>query len=84
MFEPVWLYSQLTRSVKHGILFIGLTFITLFGFELAVRQSMRMIQFVLIGAAMCLFYLIVLSLSEHISFVSAYLATGVLVLVLVA
>jgi inner membrane protein len=84
MFEPVSLYSQLTRSVKYGILFIGLTFITLFGFELAIKQSMHMIQFVLIGAAMCLFYLIVLSLSEHISFVTAYLAGAAVVATMVS
>jgi len=84
MFEPVSLYSQLTRSVKYGILFIGLTFITLFGFEIAIRQSMHMIQLVLIGAAMCLFYLIVLSLSEHISFIAAYLSGAVAVAAMVA
>lgn len=38
LFETVSLYSQVTRAVKYGILFIGLTFVALFSFELVIQR----------------------------------------------
>ena len=74
MFEPNSLYSRITKATKYGILFIGLTFLTLFIFELSIGKRIQFIQFGLIGVSLSLFYLVLLSLSEHIEFYKAYAA----------
>ena len=76
MFEPVSLYSQITRAVKYGILFIGLTFLTFLIFELTVKAKLHYVQYGLIGIALSLFFLILLSLSEHMQFIKSYLVAA--------
>jgi len=78
LFEPVSLYSQVTRAVKYGLLFIGLTFLTLFIFELSIKRRLHMVQYALIGIALSLFFLVLLSLSEHIAFIKAYFSAALL------
>ncbi|MGI2154270.1 cell envelope integrity protein CreD [Shewanella oncorhynchi] len=73
LFEPVTHYGKIDRSVKYGLLFIVLTFIMLFIFEIGQKTSLSTIQYVLVGSAMALFYLLLLSLSEHLAFLHAYL-----------
>lgn len=76
MFEPVSLYSQITRSTKYGVLFIGLTFLTFLIFELTIQARLHFVQYGLIGIALSLFFLILLSFSEHITFFKAYFAAA--------
>lgn len=73
LFEPVFLYSQVNRAIKYGILFIGLTFISLLAFELTLKCRFHYVQYGLVGMAMTLFYLILLSFAEHIGFFRAYI-----------
>ena len=77
LFEPVYLYSQVNRAVKYGILFIGLTFISLLVFELILKCRFHYVQYGLVGLAMTLFYLILLSFAEHIGFFKAYITGAV-------
>ena len=84
MFEPVSLYSQVTRAVKYGILFIGLTFMTLLIVEIATKKRMHIVQYALIGVSLCLFFLVLLSLSEHITFVQAYVAAAALTIFMIS
>ena len=84
MFEPVSLYSQVIRAVKYGILFIGLTFLTLFIFELAIQQRLHVIQYALIGTSLSLFFLILLSLAEHIGFLWAYVSAASITILMIA
>ena len=72
LFEPVFIYSKITRAVKYGLLFVGLTFITFFLFEISIDCSLHYVQYALVGISLALFYLSLLSLSEHISFIWAY------------
>lgn len=76
LFETVSLYSQVNRSVKYGILFIGLTFVALLSFELVTRVRLHLMQYGLVGIAMTLFYLVLLSLAEHTSFLNAFIAAS--------
>jgi len=76
LFETVSLYSQVNRSVKYGLLFIGLTFVALLSFELVSRAKLHLMQYALVGIAMTLFYLVLLSLAEHTSFLTAFLAAS--------
>ncbi len=70
--EPVNSYRMTDRSIKYQILFLALTFITLWLFEVLAGLRLHPLQYLLVGSGMCLFYLLVLSLAEHIGFLKAY------------
>ncbi|HEX6903108.1 MAG TPA: cell envelope integrity protein CreD [Thermoanaerobaculia bacterium] len=72
LFLPVDSYQKTERSVKYGVLFLLLTFLTFFLYEVFNPFSLHPIQYLLVGSAICLFYLLLLSLSEHLSFSLAY------------
>jgi inner membrane protein len=73
LIEPVDVYTQTERAVKYGGLFVLLTFAGFFMFELIKRLRIHPIQYLLVGFALALFFLLLLSLSEHIAFGAAYL-----------
>ena len=74
--EPINVYSQADRATKYGLLFIGLTFAGFFIFEILKRLRIHPAQYTLVGLAMALFYLLLISLSEHISFGLSYFAAS--------
>lgn len=76
LFEPVTLYTTTTRAVKYGILFIGLTFACLLIIEWIKNVRTGFLQYLMIGAALSLFYLLLIALSEHIGFAYAYLLSA--------
>ena len=67
-------YQQTTRALKYGILFIGLTFLAFFLFEIFGGPRTHPLQLLFVGLSLALFYLLLLSLSEHVGFARAYLA----------
>ncbi len=71
---PVDIYQFTTRAAKYAMLFILLTFVSFFLFEVLSKLRIHPVQYLLVSAALCVFYLLLLSLSEHISFGWAYLA----------
>lgn len=73
LFEPVYIYSRITRAVKYGLLIVALTYLAFLIFELSTGTALHLVQYALIGAALALFYLLLLSLAEHIGFALAYL-----------
>jgi inner membrane protein len=77
LITPVDIYHRAERSTKYGALFILLTFCTFFVVELLQRRTLHPVQYLLVGGALCLFYLLLLSLSEHFGFGYAYLAAAV-------
>jgi len=80
---PIDEYQKTTRSVKYCIMFIILTFLTFFFVEVLNKQRIHPIQYLLVGFAICLFYVLLLSISEHLKFDSAYLTGCVCILALV-
>ncbi|OOG15985.1 cell envelope integrity protein CreD [Sphingobacterium sp. CZ-UAM] len=76
-------YQKTTRVAKYGILIILLTFTSLLFTEIIKKKRIHIIQYVLIGAAMVLFYTLLLALSEHIGFNPAYLIASVATVVLI-
>ena len=79
LFQPVTGYQVVDRAIKYGILFIALTFITFVCFELTFSMRFHPVQYGVVGLALVLFYLTLLSLSEHLAFSLAYgLATVLL------
>lgn len=72
LLEPVDGYDSVDRSLKYGSLVVGLAFLALFLFEAFLDRALHPVQYGLIGLALALFYLLTLSLSEHLGFDIAY------------
>jgi inner membrane protein len=70
-------YRYVERSIKYGVLFLVLVFTTFFLFEVTARQKIHPFQYLMVGAALCLFYLMLLSISEFLGFGYAYLIAAV-------
>ena len=75
--EPVNVYSQADRATKYGVLFVVLTFTGFFMFELIKQLRVHPIQYLLVGLALAVFFLLLVSLSEHIAFGWAYACAAV-------
>ena len=80
---PVEQYQQSMRSTKYAILIILLTFTVIFFTEIMEKTRIHALQYLLVGLALCLFYSLLLSMSEHIGFSMAYLVASVLTIMLV-
>jgi inner membrane protein len=65
-------YARTERSVKYALLFIMLTFTLYFFIELFQKKRVHPLQYVLVGIALCIFYLLLLSISEYTGFNTAY------------
>lgn len=76
LINPDNVYHQSERALKYGFLFIGITFIAFFLFEMLKRLAIHPAQYALVGLAQAMFFLLLLSLSEHIDFKLAYALAG--------
>ncbi|HEV7270069.1 cell envelope integrity protein CreD [Pseudoxanthomonas sp.] len=74
--DTVDVYTQVDRASKYGILFVVLTFVGFALFELIKRLPIHPLQYLLVGLALAIFFLLLLSLSEHIAFWQAYLVSA--------
>ena len=70
--DTVDIYQKVTRATKYGILFVLLTFVAFFLTETLARSPLHPVQYTLVGFALTIFYLLLTSLSEHVSFALAY------------
>jgi inner membrane protein len=82
--QPVDIYQQAERSVKYAALFIVLTFVVFFLFEVVRARLLHPVQYVFVGFALCVFYLLLTSLSEHFGFDWAYSAAAAAITLLVS
>jgi len=73
LYLPVDQYQKTERSVKYALLFIAFTFTALFLSEVIAKTAFHPVQYTLVGFALVLFYVLLLSLSEHVGFDAAYL-----------
>lgn len=81
--QPLNVYSMSNRAVKYGALFVGLTLMAAFMFELFRKLRIHPVQYGLVGLSIALFFLLLLALSEKLAFALAYaVAAGASVLVL--
>ena len=69
-------YRSVDRSLKYVLLFLGLVFLTYFIFEVTTGKRVHPAQYVLVGTAQIIFYLLLLSLAEKIGFDFAFLLAG--------
>ncbi len=77
--NPLDSYGQTRRSVKYELMFISLTLLGFWLFEVLGKVRIHPVQYLFLGLALCLFYLLLLSLAEHLGFLTAYLLAMVLV-----
>ena len=77
LIEPVDQYVKSDRAIKYALLFVALTFAGFFLFEVLKRLAVHPVQYGLVGLALAFFYLLLVSLSEHIAFNLAYLISSV-------
>ena len=69
-------YQSVNRSLKYVPLFVGLVFLSYFVFEVTARKRVHPAQYVLVGLAQLIFYLLLLSLAERIGFDWGFLLAG--------
>ncbi|MDR1307104.1 MAG: cell envelope integrity protein CreD [Treponema sp.] len=81
-FKALDQYDVNTRAVKYALLFIVIPFLSFFLFEIFLRRNIHPVQYLLAGLGNAVFYLLLLSFSEHINFGAAYLVSAASVIAL--
>lgn len=71
-------YTKTDRALKYAILFISLTFLIFFFLELLNNKSIHPLQYILVGFALCIFFVLLLSISEYIPFNFAYIIAAIM------
>ena len=72
LIQPVDLYSRVNRAAKYGFLFIGFTFLALLMFDVIAGVRVSAVEYLLMGAALVLFFVLLLAFAEVIGFTPAY------------
>jgi inner membrane protein len=70
--EPLNVYAISGRAIKYGLLFVALTLMAAFMFELFAQLRLHPVQYGLVGLSITLFFLLLLALSEKLAFGAAY------------
>ncbi|GJM62706.1 cell envelope integrity protein CreD [Persicobacter diffluens] len=76
LLSPMDDYRKAMRSAKYAILTIGLTFLVFFLVEILNDRRIHPLQYILVGLALCLFYILLVAISEHSNFNLAYLISS--------
>ena len=76
LIQPVDLYSQVNRAIKYGFLFIGFTFLALLMFDVIGGVRVSPVEYLLMGAALVLFFVLLLAFAEVIGFTPAYIVAS--------
>ncbi|MEA3040963.1 MAG: inner membrane protein, partial [Sphingomonadales bacterium] len=76
LIQPVDLYSRVDRSAKYGFLFIGFTFLAFLLFDVIGGVRVSAVEYLLVGASLILFFVLLLAFAEVIGFTPAYLVAA--------
>lgn len=76
LIEPVDPYSQVNRTTKYGFLFIGFTFLALLMFDVIGGVRISAVEYLLMGVALVLFFVLLLAFAEVIGFTPAYIVAS--------
>ena len=82
--EPANAYQSVSRSLKYAVLFIGLVFLTFFVFEVTTGRRVHPAQYVLVGLAQIIFYLLLLAIAEHLGFDLGFLIAAIATVLLIS
>lgn len=80
---PVDHYQKSMRSAKYADMFLFLTFLIFFFVEIINKKRIHPIQYLLVGFGLSIFYALLISLSEHVSFNTAYLVGSIAIVVMI-
>ncbi len=72
LFQSVDVYQRSERAVKYALMFIALTFLSFYAWELLNAAAIHPMQYLLVGLALSTFYLLLIALTEHLAFWLAY------------
>jgi inner membrane protein len=72
LFQSVDVYQRSERAVKYALMFIALTFLSFYAWELLSAVAIHPMQYLLVGLALSAFYLLLIALTEHLEFWIAY------------
>ena len=81
LFDSVTSYTQIYRACNYGILFIGMSLVVVFIFEIVSKKAAHYVQYGVVGFSLVIFYLLLLSLSEHIGFEWSYLVSSLAIVI---
>ena len=81
LFDSVTSYTQIYRACNYGILFIGMSLVVVFIFEIVSKKAAHYVQYGIVGFSLVIFYLLLLSLSEHIGFEWSYLISSLAIVI---
>ena len=81
LFDSVTSYTQIYRACNYGILFIGMSLVVVFIFEVVSKKVAHYVQYGVVGFSLVIFYLLLLSLSEHIGFEWSYLVSSLAIVI---
>lgn len=84
LIDPTNPYQAVTRSLKYALLFVGVVFLAYFLFEATSDQRVHPAQYILVGLAQIIFYLLLLAISERIGFNSAFLIAAAATVALIS
>lgn len=76
LYMPIGIYRLTLRAVKYGALFVVMTFISYFLFETVASLRLHPLQYLMVGSANVVFFLLLISMAEHIGFGLSYLASA--------
>lgn len=83
LIEPIDVYVQSQRAVSYGFLFVGLTFLVFLLFELIAALRVHPMQYMLVGLALAVFFLLLFALAEHMTFALAYVIAAIACIALI-
>ena len=81
--QPIDLYSRVNRATKYGFLFIGFTFLALLLFDVVGGVRVSAVEYLLVGAGLVLFFVLLLAFAEVIGFTAAYLVASAAIIGLI-
>ncbi|RZT93228.1 inner membrane protein [Ancylomarina subtilis] len=70
-------YKKSVRSSKYAVMCIALTFLIFFLVEIINKRKIHPFQYILVGFALCIFYILLISISEHSNFNTAYIISSI-------
>ncbi|MDP3963760.1 MAG: cell envelope integrity protein CreD [bacterium] len=83
LIQSVDFYTMISRTIKYAIMFIAITFMAFFLFEILSKLKIHPFQYLLVGFALALFFLLLLSLSERFGFLAAYAISTIAIIGLI-
>jgi len=81
LYNSVTDYTQIYRACNYGFLFILMSLVIVYIFEIVSKKVAHYVQYIVVGFSLVMFYLLLLSLSEHLGFEMSYLVASLAIVI---